>query len=291
MGFFEAFIRQIYRGKQRQLPRLLFVTNPRNSNPGEDRFLVRYLRGLFDITVVDPKRAVERLPEFSRVLIRNAWPSRLFEKEFRAMREIIMEQGIRSYNPFHRNGFIEDKEYLLHLFRAGYPVIPSVDLIEDLELLGSRERYVIKPKDGCSSYGVKVLTKEELLRTNLAGYIVQPEIDFVDEISLYFIDGIFVYAMVSAGKGKRWNLQEYPPTQIELEWAQDFVDWNALPYGLQRIDGCRLRDGSILLMEVEDTMPMLTLRDLSPISRGRVLKAFSASLLKNLRDEELPAKI
>lgn len=283
MGLFEAFLRTINRGKKRNLPRLLFVTNPRNSDPGEDRFLVRYLWGIFDITVVNPKQAVQCLPEFSRVLIRNAWPSRIFVGEFKAMKKIIEERSIKSYNPFHRNAFIEDKEYLLHLFRAGYPVIPTVDLLEDLELLGESDRYVIKPKDGCSSYGVKVLKKEELLRMNVDGYVIQPEIDFVDEISLYFIDGKFTYAFVSGGKGKRWNLREFTPSKEEIEWAQDFVDWNALPYGLQRIDGCRLRDGSILLMEVEDTMPMLSLHELSAERRGQVLKIFSESVLKNIR--------
>ncbi|MBP7133817.1 hypothetical protein KBA73_01245 [Patescibacteria group bacterium] len=264
------------------LPSLLFITNPHHSDPEEDLFLAEYLSHAFALQMVDPVEAVAILPQFRRCLIRNAWPSRQFVKEFQELKRLCEVHQIKSYNTFHRNAFIEDKTYLLELYRDGYPVIPTIDHQRDLPLLPEVESYIIKPKNGCSSHGVESLTREELLVRELNAHLIQPEIDFIDERSFYFIDDRFEYAMVSAGKQHRWELTEYKPSESELQWAQKFVTWNQMPYGLQRIDGCRLPSGEMLLMEVEDSMPMLTLSDLTDSRREEVLASFTKSLQTHL---------
>jgi hypothetical protein len=258
---------------------LLFITNPKNSDPDEDIFLADYLKKYFNITVADPMGAVDLLPNFSFCLIRNAWPSRLFLDELKAIKKISDENRIKVYNPFHRGG-IEDKSYLIDLFRGGFPVIPTIDQFDDLNQLPRSEIYVVKPKDGCSSFGVKFLSLSELRHEDITGSVIQPAIDLRDEISLYSIDNVFSYAMVSAGPGKRWDLMEHEPSEEEMDWAMKFIKWNNMPYGLQRIDGCRTKAGDVLLMEVEDFMPMLCLADLSDSTRDRVLNQLVVSLQK-----------
>ena len=265
-----------------ELPSLLFITNPHNSDPEEDIFLSNELKDIFNVTVTDPKQALTLLPHFSRCLIRNAWPSRLFVNEFSEMKRICSEDNIKCYNPFPRNGYVEDKTYLIKLYQDGYPVIPTADSIDTIDSLPSSDSYIIKPKDGCSSDGVEALSKAAIQTRDLVGFIIQPEIDLVHEISFYFIDDVFEYAMISAGKNKRWELTEYQPPTEEITWATQFVTWSAMPYGLQRIDCCRTVKGELLLMEVEGTMPMLTLFDVSEPTRRRVLDSFTHSLLRNL---------
>lgn len=263
------------------LDSLLLITNKHNEDPEEDIFLAGYLSDFFDISLVDITDAPGVLSKFKKCLIRNAWPSRLFEKEFDLIQKIFKQNNTKLYNPNHRN-FVEDKTYLLNLFEQNFPVIPTINKLTDLQKLGSPDSYIIKPNDGCSSVGVEELSGKEIVERDLSGYIIQPTIQFKDETSFYYIDDIFVYATVSAGPDKRWELQEYTPIEIELDWAKQFVVWNKLPYGLQRIDACRLKDGELLLMEIEDTFPLLSLGVLSERSKEKVLACLTDSLRKNL---------
>lgn len=264
------------------LPSLLFVTNPANSDPEEDAYLSKMLERSFEVRVTDPIGACLLLPHHERCLIRNAWPSRLFVEAYRRMKALCDESNVRVYTPFHRNNYIEDKTYIVDLFREGYAVIPTVDQIEDVSKLPEANSYTIKPKDGCSSYGVRSIQKEALLLESLENHIIQPTVEFLNEYSFFFIDGEFVYALASAEKYQRWDLSEFTPTPEELDWARTFVRWNNLPYGLERIDACHFADGSLLLMEIESENPFLSLLDISEATRTMVVNRLEASLLKHL---------
>ncbi len=263
------------------LPPLLFITNINNGDPQEDQFLSNYLSNFFVVTLVDITQAPAVLPLFKSCLIRNAWPSRLFVKEFELIKNISAQFGIKLYNPIHRNNFIEDKNYLVDLFDRGMPVIPTVNSLENLSKLNMPDLYIIKPIDGCSSFGVQELLPHEIIQKDLSDFIIQPKIIFEYEISFYYIDNIFVYATVSDGPDQRWELREYVPSPAEIEWANQFVVWNNLPYGLQRIDACRMKSGELLLMEVEDTFPVLSLEILSENTKNKVLATLVESL-KNI---------
>lgn len=264
------------------LPHLTLITNSAHHYAKEDQFLARFLRDYFLVEVVSPHQAPQALLTAERCLIRNAWPADIFAKEFREIERLIKERGILAYNPLHRRGYLEDKTYLLELFRGGFPVIPTINDITDLAQLGETTQYVVKPLDGCSSRGVRILYAKDLTKRPLKGQLIQPLVDLIDEISLFFIDNKFHYALVSAGPGRRWNLVEYQPTKVEIAWAQRFVEWNQLPYGLQRIDACRLKTGDLLLVEIEDQMPLLSLDRLSSDTRKRVCRRFAESLCLNL---------
>lgn len=243
------------------LPKLLFVTNPWNSGQKEDQFLANHLGSEFQVIKTDPIAATQIVTQFSRVLIRNAWPSSLFASQLKQIQTICEANQIKTYNPIHRGGWVEDKSYLAELYQKGYPVIPS---FLTNETLPSSRYFLAKPLDGCSSNGILKLSKQEIADLVLDGYVIQPEINFVREISFYFIDQIFTYAMASKGRFKRWELEAYTPKEWEVEWATQFVTWNRLPWGVQRIDACQNAEGSLLLMEIEDQTPLLSLLALRP---------------------------
>lgn len=262
------------------LPSLLFVTNLENNDPAEDRFLARFLSETFTVTMRSPHDADPK--GFSRMLIRNAWPNHEFTEDFRRLKTACEQSGTKAYNPFHRNNYLENKRYLGTLCQAGYPVIPTALSAAGLANIPATKSYVVKPLDGDSSRDVGTIRADQLDQVDFSRFIVQPFVKFADEISLFFVDGRFVYALKSKGPERRWDLAEFKPTDVEIAWALRFVKWNAMPYGLQRIDGCRLPNGKILLMEIEDQCPKLSLRLLSRGTRHAICKALRDSLVKNL---------
>ncbi len=175
------------------------------------------------------------------------------------------------------------KRYLVDLTQSGYPLIPTIDQLEDLSTLGQPEKYIIKPIYGASSEGVEALIKSDLSRRNLDNYIIQPLLDFEYEISFYFIDSELIYALHAPNKTERWQLVPFAASIEDLEFARQFVNWNTLTYGIQRIDACRLKTGKLLLMEIEDHSPYLSLLDISPELKNLFLKRFLLSLQKHFK--------
>lgn len=261
-------------------PKILFITNPHNSDPEEDQFLAAYLSEIFEVQICTLTEAINLIGKTPRCLIRNAWPSRLFKPELTQFQGVCKAQNILVYNPIHRQGYLEDKNYLVSLYQAGYPVIPSTRSVTNLDDIPQCNEYLIKPLDGASSWGIETLSKTQLVAKNPQEHLIQPKLQFQDEISFFFIDNQPAYNLVSAGPKDRWNLKEYAPTKVELEFAKTFVAWNQLPYGLQRIDACRMPNGHLYLMEIEDTMPYLSLEVLTDETKAKVLKSFFESLQK-----------
>lgn len=181
------------------------------------------------------------------------------------------------------------KGYLLELFRKGYPVIPSVDSIENLPNLGNPDRYIIKPKNGLGSAGIEVLAKDDLLERKPNGYIIQPLLQFASEVSFYFIDNAFQYALAfEPNRGKaRLTPKEFVPSQEELKFAQTFINWNSLQFGIQRIDALKFSDGSLLLLEIEDSAQLLSLLYISEAGKARFLGNLEKSISKTLLGRRL----
>lgn len=239
--------------------RILFLTNPRNGSPDEDTFLVGKLRMSFDIIVAHPMECESHLSEVEGIVIRNIWPTHEYSGAWEALCLKIRKLGIPTYNPLVGKSDNTGKGYLLDLYKDKFPVIPSVSRIEEIGLLGNCGSYWIKPFDSCDGIGAQRLSKEELLKLNPIDYIIQPYIEFTSEPSLFYIDNQFSYAVTSPNRLKYTTALPYTPTTEYLAWAQRFVDWNALPYGIQRVDAVKAKSGELLLTEVEDIAPYLYL--------------------------------
>ena len=113
--------------------------------------------------------------------------------------------------------------------------------------------------------------------------MVQPFIHFEYEVSFYFIDKDFQYALYAPDKEKRWELKKYIPTEEDLAFAKRFIDWNQLDWGIQRVDACRSEQGELLLVELEDLNPYLSLLEVPEETRLNFIEAMKKSLQKALQ--------
>ena len=73
-------------------------------------------------------------------------------------------------------------------------------------------------------------------------------VDFAYEVSFYYVDHSFQYALYAPDPERRWQLERYEPTPDDLDFARRFVEWNTLDHGIQRVDACRTPDGELLLV-------------------------------------------
>lgn len=67
------------------------------------------------------------------------------------------------------------------------------------------------------------------------------------------------------------------------ELAQLFVDWNAIDHGIQRVDACRTRSGDLLLVELEDLNPYLSLQLTDEATREAFVHRMAESVTGLLR--------
>lgn len=211
------------------------------------------------------------------ILIRNIWLTHEYEHAWKKIRQRLLEKKLLTYNPLTGRGDTKGKDYLTELFQEGFPVIQTTDLSGDISQLPG-DLLVIKPKSGGSSVGVEKVTRQELKKRELANYIIQPFIDFTYELSFYFIDNTLQHTLYAPNKKDRWDLKEFKPSLKDVAFAEQFIQWNHLPYGIQRIDACRLPSGELLLMEIEDLCPYLSLLDINRHLRDMFLEKLSSSL-------------
>ncbi|MEU6840645.1 hypothetical protein ABZ930_02065 [Streptomyces sp. NPDC046716] len=265
-------------------PRVLYVTDLAYEASGrrygdEDVFLTSRLRSAFDLALCHPLDAAGLMDAFDAVVVRNSGPVLGYQEAYEAFRAQALARGTLVYNPLHGRGDMAGKQYLLDLTEAGRPVIPTVDRPADLGKLPEAPAYVAKPKLGADSIGLRRVSPAEL--TGLPyeeGLLVQPHIDFRYEVSFYFVDDALQYALHAPDPARRWELRPYEITAADREFARSFIDWNTLPYGIQRVDACRTREGELLLVELEDLNPYLSLDLVDDTTRDAFVAAMTASV-------------
>ncbi|GGZ27158.1 hypothetical protein GCM10010300_83080 [Streptomyces olivaceoviridis] len=275
-------------------PRLLYVTDLAYQARGrrycdEDIHLTSRLRAHFDLALCHPVDAAALMDGFDAVVVRNSGPVLGYRKEYDAFRARALAAGTRVYNPLTGKADMAGKQYLLDLGAAGFPVIPTVDRAEDLDRLPAAERYVVKPKHGADSLGLRIVPGGEVAGLATGDVLIQPCVDFAYEVSFYFVDDDFQYALYAPDPERRWELRPYQATAADLEFARRFIDWNDLGYGIQRVDACRAADGGLLLVELEDVNPFLSLDALPEEARDAFVTAFTASLNRFARGVPVPA--
>ncbi|MBV2357162.1 hypothetical protein KUM39_22770 [Streptomyces sp. J2-1] len=264
-------------------PRLLYVTDLAYPAKGrrycdEDIYLTARLRAHFDLALCHPKDVAALMDGFDAVVVRNSGPLLGHQSEFDAFRARALASGTPVYNPLGGKADQAGKQYLLDLTAAGWPVIPTVDRVEDAHLLPAAARYVVKPRLGADSLGLRIAPAARLAAYAGDDVLIQPFIDFAYEVSFYFVDDDFQYALNAPDPRNRWELRPYAATAADLEFARRFVDWNGLGHGIQRVDACRAPDGELLLVELEDHNPFLSLDALPEDDREAFVGALTTSL-------------
>ncbi|MEU7334232.1 hypothetical protein [Streptomyces sp. NPDC007074] len=254
----------------------------------EDVFLTSRLREDFDIAVCHPLDAAALMAGFDAVVVRNSGPVLHHQAAYDAFRQRALADGVRVYNQLTGKGDMAGKQYLLDLTAAGFPVIPTVDRAADLHRLPDVGTYVVKPKLGADSIGLEFVTRDRLAGLSYEDRLVQPRVDFRYEVSFYFVDRTFQYALYAPRPDRRWDLEPYEATKRDREFAQRFVDWNDIAYGIQRVDACRAPDGELLLVELEDLNPYLSLDVLAPAARDAFVARMTTSLRGLIGQETAP---
>ncbi|MHC8561550.1 ATP-grasp domain-containing protein [Streptomyces albidoflavus] len=264
-------------------PRLLLVTDlsypARGRRYGdEDTWLAARLREEFDLALCHPLDARALAGSFDAVLVRNSGPVLHHQEAWDAFRAHALATGLRVYNPLTGKGDMAGKGYLLDLTAAGYPVIPTVDRAEELHRLPEAPSYAVKPVDGADSAGLEFLPREEVAARLDGSVLAQPRVDFRYEVSFFYVDREFSYALYAPAPGRRWELVPYEATFADLAFAGRFVEWNGLAHGVTRVDACRTREGELLLVELEDLNPYLSLDLLGEEEREEFVAALKRSL-------------
>ncbi|MFF0777863.1 hypothetical protein [Streptomyces sp. NPDC003720] len=275
-------------------PRILYVTDLAYPARGrrycdEDILLTSRLREHFDLALCHPLDAAALMDGHDAVVVRNSGPVLGYQREYEAFRERALNTGARVYNPLTGKADMRGKQYLLDLSAAGFPVIPTVDRVADLHRLPAAERYVVKPKLGADSLGLRTLPAGRLTGLADGTVLIQPCVDFAYEVSFYFVDDDFQYALYAPDPERRWELVPYQATAADLEFARRFIDWNGLGHGIQRVDACRAPDGELLLVELEDLNPYLSLDALPEEARDAFVGALTSSLGRFVQQAPVPA--
>ncbi|MBI1273259.1 MAG: hypothetical protein GC131_04145 [Alphaproteobacteria bacterium] len=270
-------------------PHILFATDLDNGWAHEDLATIDFLRRYYNVEVsgLDGLEALEDATDLT--VIRNIWPYGHDEDAMRhynamryAMRERQKTKRLKVYNPLSARCDMWGKGYLVDLTRAGFPVIPTVRHPDDIEALGSCERYRLKDINGFSSIGQQTVAAGELGKVWQPCHVIQPELDFVREISCIFIDQEYFFSTEHTRVEKDDQKRSYPSAQV-IDLARHFVAWNDIPHGIQRIDILDLNDGRNLLLEIEDDSPYLALNMLEDDLRDAFYRALHASLNEALR--------
>ena len=244
----------------------------------EDLYITSRLKEHFNVLIGHPQQALAFLNTADIVVYRNIGCVLHFENYYHEFLKAVEEKNIITFNSFDGKGDQQGKQYLLDLQEEGYAVIPTAVDIDEIEKLGNPQKYIVKLMNGADSVGMEILNKEELLAANPKGKLIQPFIDFQYEVSFYYLNDTFQYALYAPNKEKRWELTEYEATQEDLGFAYQFLKWNNMERGITRVDACRLKDGSLLLVELEDLNPFLSIDLLSEEKREDFLRNFIEAL-------------
>ena len=246
----------------------------------EDLYITGILKEHFDVALCHPKNSKEFEKDVDLIVFRNTGPVSGFKEEYDSFTKRVTSNNLKTFNEFAGKADMRGKQYLLDLTLDNYPVIPTIDDIEKLNMLPDCERYVIKPKDGADSIGLEFLSKKELFERDLENMLIQPAIDFEYEVSFYFINDNLEYALYAPDNDRRWDLKTYEFSQKDKEFAEKFIKWNDIENGIQRVDACRTKDGRLLLVELEDLNPYLSILDLDEKTRNDFMKHLIIALKK-----------
>lgn len=265
--------------------RILFVTDAGYEARGrrycdEDIYLTSRLREEFVVATCHPGQAQALMDGFDAVVVRNSGPVADYRDEYAAFRAHALMTGARVFTELTGRADMAGKQYLLDLSEAGYPVIPTVGRSGRADRLPTALEYVVKPMQGADSVGLMFVAPEGLAAVPDEGFLIQPRIDFRYEVSFYFVDRDFQYALYAPRPDRRWELERYHPTEADLVFAQLFIDWNAVGHGIQRVDACRTQEGALLLVELEDLNPYLSLDRLDAETRD----AFVAATMRSVHE-------
>lgn len=250
----------------------------------EDLYITSKLKEHFNLLIGHPHQAILNLENADLVVFRNTGSILGYQEYFQHFLKEVKEKNSLTFNSFDGKADILGKQYLIDLTDLGYPVIPTIESLDVLDKIGTHEKYIVKLKNGADSIGMEVLTHDQLLNLNPQGKLIQPLIDFEYEVSFYYLNDQFQYALYAPNKSKRWELVEYRPSESDLGFAKKFIEWSNIERGITRVDACRLKNNTLLLVELEDLNPFLSIELLPEEKRDQFISNLVEALKSSLNE-------
>lgn len=255
---------------------VLMISNIDADEKLEDIWLARaFQKDGHSVAIVD-KNYDEKLESlFDIFLLRNTWQTsatlEMVNRESNFRKRIINKNLPRINFDGEYDG--KNKEYLVKLYKDGYPTIPTIDCIEDLSLLGEYNEFMLKLKVSYDGIGQMVVDKQELEQKFTDSYIIQPYMKFQSEVQFYYIKNKLEYTLefIPSKVPTYPEAIKYIPDEDEIKLADEFSKLNGNYYGIQRIDFIKLNDGTLLLTEIEDIAPYLDLDCVDEVTKGRFI--------------------
>jgi glutathione synthase/RimK-type ligase-like ATP-grasp enzyme len=211
---------------------------------------------------------------FDAVLLRSTWDYHLAPERFRAWLDELDRLGVPAWNPTSLVRWNMDKRYLRELEAKGVPVVPTVwlDGPGGLEEVLSRgwDEVVVKPAVSAGAWRTVRARAGELAVFPLGdGLLVQPylpEVAGPGELSLVFVAGEYAHAVWKRAAPGDFRVQgihggtEHPaaPDGAVVRDARAVLAAAPSTGLYARVDGV-VRDGRLLLMELEQIEPYLFL--------------------------------
>ncbi|MCL2355212.1 MAG: hypothetical protein FWC68_05040 [Oscillospiraceae bacterium] len=248
--------------------KILIVTNLTNETD-EDIILGReFINDGHNVTFsyLDFDEKLENI--YDVIIRRNTWwkdGTKMFEyyKNDIEFSKRVLSRNLCTIN-FNGKFDATNKDYLVDFFKKGYSVIPTVNNVDDIDLLGQHEKYLIKPIKGYDGLYQKKVSYDEIKENYQSGDIVQPVIKFKSEVQFYFLKNKFFYALEFAPSKipVMPTPMFYEYTEEDLETAKMFADLNDDFIGIQRIDFVKDMTDKLLLLEIEDHSPVFDFKHL-----------------------------
>lgn len=187
--------------------------------------------------------------EYKTAVVRNTWDYTSRLSEFLDVLDKIENAGCRVYNDPHLIRWNSNKSYLKELEKAGVSIVPSLfpeeqslDVAKKKIFEFREEKFILKPLVGAGSQDIRVFDKKTSLLDHLFGlppsevenYFLQPfqNTVFDGEISYFYFNGVFQYAIRKKPKSGDFRVQEeygglinkHTPSQLELDRSKAVLD-------------------------------------------------------------------
>ncbi|MBP3690538.1 MAG: hypothetical protein J6I74_04360, partial [Schwartzia sp.] len=98
----------------------------------EDLYITGRLKEHFDIAICHPKNSEAFESAADLVVFRNTGAVSGFKDIYASFVQRVRKNKLRTFNDFTGKADMCGKQYLIDLTLAGYPVIPTIDAIENI---------------------------------------------------------------------------------------------------------------------------------------------------------------
>lgn len=246
----------------------------------EDLYITGVLKDHFDIAICHIKNAEAYEDQADLIVFRNTGSVIGYRDTYDCFVRRVHEKGLNTYNTFDGKADMRGKQYLVDLSAEGFPRRRQWTGLRTSRASGSAPAMSSSPRTAPTPSG----SSSSRRRSSSQGTFPLVRCSFSPPLTSStrcpFTTSTTVWSTrcTPRTKGKRWALRKYEPTPLDKAFADSFVRWNTIRRGIQRVDACRTHDGKLLLVELEDLNPFLSVLDLDEETRAEFMEEFIAAL-------------